>query len=172
MELKNKITRSDIERSWDQFVIRLGYSNLTDALRRKSASFDDMMSLEATQKLFSIEIGLSQILKRWKITRKLAFPNTKEMSDAYFFATSCVEIWEQLNAVKAPIFRSRVLSELLPSGRACFLDHEFRIAKTLCEFGWHITHAGFCGEPGVDLLQVEKIGRSKLKENACRPMLD
>jgi len=50
------------------------------------------------------------------------------------------------------MFRRRVISEILPNGRLCNLDHEFRTAQSLVGFGWNITHFGFCGEPGPDFI--------------------
>jgi hypothetical protein len=104
------------------------------------------------QGFFSIEYGLKSALQRWRSTRKLWYPRQKPIYDAYSFVAACAQIKRQLSVDQARIFRSRVISEILPSGRLCHLDHEFRTAQNLIEFGWRITRFGFCGDPGADFV--------------------
>jgi hypothetical protein len=153
MDFSSKFTRTNAELSWAKFVRWIGYSDLTKAVERKQASIAEALLLEAiVPKVFSIEIGLSQILKRWKTKRGLQFPKSKSIYDAYSFVASSVEIGEQLNSEQAAAFRSRILAEILPAGRLCNLEHEFRIAHNLHQFGWSIFHFGFCGDPGPDFI--------------------
>lgn len=64
------------------------------------------------------------------------------------------------------MFRRRVISEILPNGRLCHLDHEFRTAQNLVGFGWRITHFGFCGDPGSDFI-AERGGVEVEVESKC-----
>lgn len=131
----------------------IGFSTLSNALKRKHSSLEEWATFrEITPKLFSIEIGLAKILQRWKTTRRLSFPKEKSSYDALAFASLCTKIKSQLSKQEAEMFRRRVISEILPSGRLCHLDHEFRIAQNLFTHGWTIKHSGFCGEPGPDFI--------------------
>jgi hypothetical protein len=85
-------------------------------------------------------------------THKLSFPNTKERYDALEFVGLCMSLRTQITAKQAQTFRARVISEILPSGRLCNLDHEFRIAQSLTNHGWNLNHFGFCGDPGPDFI--------------------
>lgn len=153
MDIPTKFTRSDAERSWPEFVAWIGFSTLSKALKRKHSSLEEWASFrEIAPKLFSIEIGLAKVLQRWRTTRKLSFPKEKSTYDALAFAGLCTRIKSQLSKQQAEIFRRRVISDILPNGRLCHLDHEFRIAQNLFDHGWTIKHFGFCGEPGPDFI--------------------
>ena len=117
-------------------------------------------------RLFSIEYGLQSVLRKWRSTRKLWYPKEKPVYDAYAFVSSCIEIKKHLTHEQARVFRRRIISEILPNGRLCHLDHEFRTAQSLTEFGWNITHFGFCGDPGPDF--VAKRGEIEVEiESKC-----
>jgi hypothetical protein len=153
MELPDKFTRSDAERTWPQFVRWIGFSTLLAALKRKHASLEEWAAFrEITPKLFSIEIGLAKILRRWQTTRKLSFLQDKALYDALNFAGVCITVKDQLSSKQAELFRRRVISEILPSGRLCHLEHEFRVAQNLNAYRWRINQFGFCGEPGPDFV--------------------
>lgn len=153
MHFNTKVTRSEAENSWPEFISWIGFSTLSDSLKRKHASLEEWSAFrDITPRLFSIELGLAKTLKRWRSTRKLSFPNTREMYDALEFVGLCISLRRQITARQAEIFRARVISEIMPSGRLCHLDHEFRIAQNLIDHGWNITHFGFCGDPGPDFI--------------------
>jgi hypothetical protein len=153
MHFERQFTRSDAERSWPEFVSWIGFSELSEILRRKHASLEEWSAFrEMTPKLFSIEIGLANILKRWTSIRKISFPKEKAMYDALEFVGLCIATKNQIHAKQAGLFRRRVISEMLPSGRLCYLDHEFRIAQNLINHGWNIDRHGFCGDSGPDFV--------------------
>lgn len=153
MKIPTKFTRTDAERTWPEFVGWIGFSTLSSALKRKHASLEEWFAFrEITPRLFSIEIGLAKTLQRWRTTRKLSFPSEKSMYDALAFASLCVSVKSQIADKQAEAFRRRVISELLPSGRLCHLDHEFRIAQRLLDHEWEIVNFGFCGDPGPDFI--------------------
>lgn len=153
MEFPTKFTRTDAEQSWPQFVRWIGYANLASALKRKHASLNEWQTFrEIAPRLFSIELGLAKVLQRWRATHRLSFPKEKDAYDALAFAGLCIAIKKQLSAERAEAFRRRVISEILPSGRLCHLDHEFRVGQNLSEHGWQITHYGIAGEPGPDFI--------------------
>lgn len=167
MELPNKFTRPDAERTWPQFIQWIGFSTLTRALKRKHTSLEEWAAFrEITPKLFSIEIGLARILRRWQTTRKLTFPNEKSLYDALNFAGLCITVKDQLNSEQAELFRRRVISEILPNGRLCHLDHEFRVAQNLIAHGWQIRKFGLCGDPGPDIV-AQRENRQIEVEGKC-----
>ncbi len=136
VKLATKFTRSNAEHSWKEFVEWIGFSTLLEALERKHKSLDDWAALQAiAPQLFSIEYGLASTLRKWRSTRKLWYPKDKPVYDAYSFVGACIELKHQLTADQARIFRRRVISEILPNGRLCHLDHEFRSAQNLLHFG-------------------------------------
>lgn len=153
MYFATKFTRTDAEKSWAEFVSWIGFSTLSEILRRKNASLEEWSAFrEMTPKLFSIEIGLTRIMKRWRSNRKLSFPKERPIYDGLEFVGLCSTVKRQISSKQAQIFRRRVISEMLPSGRLCHLDHEFRIAQNLVEHGWEIKRFGFCGDPGCDFV--------------------
>ena len=153
MHFPTKFTRTDAENSWAEFVSWVGFSTLSEILRRKNASLDEWSAFrQMTPKLFSIEIGLTKIMKRWRSTRKLSFPKEASTYDALEFVSLCIATKHQISSKEAQTFRRRVISEMLPSGRLCHLDHEFRIAQNLIDHGWQINRFGLCGEPGPDFV--------------------
>jgi hypothetical protein len=153
MHFSSKFTRLDAESSWPEFVRWIGFSTLSDALRRKHASLEEWSAFrDVTPRLFSIEVGLAKILKRWRSTRKISFPNEKSTYDALEFVGCCTTVRHQISIKEAEQFRRRIISEILPSGRLCHLDHEFRIAQNLVNNGWKINRFGFCGDPGPDFI--------------------
>jgi len=167
LELATSFTRSSAENSWKEFIEWIGFSTFLEALERKHRSLDDWAAFqELAPRLFSIEYGLNSALRKWRSTRKLWYPREKPIYDAYSFVGSCVQIKKQLSEDQARIFRRRVISEILPNGRLCHLDHEFRTAQSLFEFGWNITHFGFCGEPGPDFI-AERGGIEVEIESKC-----
>lgn len=167
MHFSTKFTRPDAESSWPEFVRWIGFSTLSDALRRKHASLEEWSAFrDVTPRLFSIEVGLAKILKRWRSTRKISFPNEKSTYDALEFVGCCTTVRHQISIKEAEQFRRRIISEILPSGRLCHLDHEFRIAQNLVNNGWKINHFGFCGDPGPDFIAQRGGEPSKSKENA------
>lgn len=167
IDLSSKFNRSDAEANWSEFLSWIGFSVLVDALDRKSASMEDWSSFQrVAPKLFSIELGLAKILKSWRSTKKLWFPKEKSKFDAHSFVASCMQIKRQLDENRSHQFRRRIISELLPSGRLCHLDHEFRLALNLIKHGWLITQYGFCGDPGPDF--VAQRGRDEIEmEGKC-----
>jgi hypothetical protein len=153
MQFSTKFTRLDAESSWPEFVGWIGFSTLSEALRRKHASLEEWSAFqEMAPKLFSIEIGLAKILKRWRSTRRVSFPNEKSTYDALEFVGCCTNVKHQISTKEAAQFRRRIISEILPNGRLCHLDHEFRIAQNLVRNGWKINRFGFCGNPGADFV--------------------
>jgi hypothetical protein len=167
VKLASSFTRSGAENFWQEFIEWIGFSTLLNALERKHKSLDDWAIFkEIAPRLFSIEYGLDSALRKWTSTRKLWYPKDKSIYDAYSFVSACMQIKRQLSNDQARIFRRRVISEILPNGRLCHLDHEFRTAQSLVEFGWHITHFGFCGEPGPDFIAAR--GSSEIEvESKC-----
>jgi hypothetical protein len=167
VKLASSFTRSGAENFWQEFIEWIGFSTLLNALERKHKSLDDWAIFkEIAPRLFSIEYGLDSALRKWRSTRKLWYPKDKSIYDAYSFVSACMQIKRQLSNDQARIFRRRVISEILPNGRLCHLDHEFRTAQSLVEFGWHITHFGFCGEPGPDFIAAR--GSSEIEvESKC-----
>ncbi|MFG3595739.1 hypothetical protein [Bradyrhizobium sp. RDI18] len=155
MKLETTFTRTSAESAWKAFIEWIGFSTLCEALERKHKSLDDWSAFkEIAPRLFSIEYGLSSALRRWRSTRKLWYPKDKTVYDAYSFVSACIQLKRHLSDDQARIFRRRIISEVLPNGRLCHLDHEFRTAQNLIEFGWHITRFGFCGDPGPDFVAV------------------
>jgi hypothetical protein len=153
VKLASEFTRTSAESSWKEFIEWIGFSTLLEALERKHKSLDDWAAFtNIAPRLFSIEYGLISALRKWRSTRKLWYPTDKPVYDAYSFTGACVQIKRQLSDEQARVFRRRVISEILPNGRLCHLDHEFRTAQNLVGFGWHITHFGFCGDPGPDFV--------------------
>jgi hypothetical protein len=153
VKLESSFTRTSAENSWKEFIEWIGFSTFLEALERKHKSLDDWATFkEIAPRLFSIEYGLNSALRRWRSTRKLWYPKDKSIYDAYSFVGACVQTKRQLSQDQARVFRRRVISEILPNGRLCNLDHEFRTAQSLVKFGWNITHFGFCGEPGPDFI--------------------
>jgi hypothetical protein len=167
VKLTSSFTRSNAETSWKEFIEWVGFSTFLEALERKHKSLDDWSVFkEIAPRLFSIEYGLKSALTKWRSTRKLWYPKDKSTYDAYSFVGACIQIKRQLSDDQARVFRRRVISELLPNGRLCHLDHEFRTAQSLVEFGWQITQFGFCGDPGPDF--VAKRGTIEVEvESKC-----
>jgi hypothetical protein len=167
VKLASGFTRTNAEGSWKEFIEWIGFSTLLEALERKHKSLDDWGAFkEIAPRLFSVEYGLNSALRKWRATRKLWYPKDRSVYDAYSFVAACIQIKKQLSADQARIFRRRVISEILPNGRLCHLDHEFRTAQNLTEFGWHITHFGFCGDPGSDFI-AERKGVEVEVESKC-----
>lgn len=167
MRLASGFTRTSAENSWKEFIEWIGFATLLEALQRKQRSLDDWAAFkEIAPRLFSIEHGIDSALRKWRATRKLWYPKDKTIYDAYSFVTACVQIKRQLSENKARVFRRRVISEILPNGRLCHLDHEFRTVQNLVGFGWNITHFGFCGVPGSDFI-AERAGVEVEVESKC-----
>jgi hypothetical protein len=167
VKLASEFTRTSAETSWKEFIEWIGFSTLREALERKQKSLDDWAAFrQISPKLFSIEYGLTSALRRWRATRKLWYPKDKSVYDAYSFVGACIQIKSQLSRDQARVFRRRVISEILPNGRLCHLDHEFRTAQNLIGFGWRITHFGFCGDPGSDFI-AERGGVEVEVESKC-----
>jgi hypothetical protein len=167
LEVTTTFTRSSAENSWKEFIEWIGFSTLLESLERKHRSLNDWAAFkEIAPRLFSIEYGLNSTLRKWRPTRKLWYPKEKPIYDAYSFVTACIQVKRQLSEDQTRIFRRRVISEILPNGRLCHLDHEFRTAQSLVEFGWNITHFGFCGDPGPDFI-AERRGIEVEIESKC-----
>lgn len=167
MKLTSEFTRTSAEQTWKEFVEWIGFSTLSDALERKHKSLDDWAAFkEMAPRLFSIEYGLGLTLRQWRATRKLWYPKKKSVYDAYVFVGACCEIRKQLSPNQARKLRSRIISDILPNGRLCHLDHEFRTAQHLNEFGWKINHSGFCGDAGCDFV-AERDGIEVEIESKC-----
>jgi hypothetical protein len=167
VKLVSGFTRTSAESSWKEFIEWIGFSTLLEALERKHRSLDDWAAFKETApRLFSIEYGLNSALRKWRSTRKLWYPKDKPIYDAYSFIGACIQIKRQLSDEQARVFRRRVISEILPNGRLCHLDHEFRTALNFVEFGWRITHFGFCGAPGSDFI-AERRGVEVEVESKC-----
>lgn len=153
MKLVSGFTRTSAESAWKEFIEWIGFSTLLQSLERKHKSLEEWAAFrEIAPRLFSIEYGLNSALRKWRATRKLWYPKDKSVYDAYSFVGACTQIKRQLSSDQARVFRRRIISEILPNGRLCHLDHEFRTAQNLVEFGWDITHFGFCGDPGADFI--------------------
>ena len=167
MKLPTEFTRTSAENSWKEFIEWIGFSTLRESLNRKHKSLEDWAAFkDMAPRLFSIEYGLQSVLRKWRSTRKLWYPKEKPVYDAYAFVSSCIEIKKHLTHEQARVFRRGIISEILPNGRLCHLDHEFRTAQSLTEFGWNITHFGFCGDPGPDF--VAKRGEIEVEiESKC-----
>jgi len=167
LTLPTEFTRTSAENSWKEFIEWIGFSTLRESLNRKHKSLEDWAAFkDMAPRLFSIEYGLQSVLRKWRSTRKLWYPKEKPVYDAYAFVSSCIEIKKHLTHEQARVFRRRIISEILPNGRLCHLDHEFRTAQSLTEFGWNITHFGFCGDPGPDF--VAKRGEIEVEiESKC-----
>jgi hypothetical protein len=155
MKVDSAFTRTTTETSWKEFVEWIGFSTLLDALERKHKSLEDWKAFKLiAPRLFSIEHGLNSTVRRWRATRKLWYPKDKTSYDIYSFVGCCMQVKRQLLADQARVFRRRVISEILPNGRLCHLDHEFRTAQSLLKYGWNISHFGFCGDPGPDFVAM------------------
>jgi hypothetical protein len=167
MNFHFSFTRSEAEKAWPDFLRWLGFSAFTEALERKHASLAEWSAFQdIAPKLFSIEFGLAKILKRWKSTRRLSFPDDKETYEALDFVGLCMALKRQLSIEEADLFRRRLVSSLLPSGRLSHIDHEFRIAQNLISHGWKIQKHGFCGNPGPDFIAVRE-SRTVEVEGKC-----
>jgi hypothetical protein len=170
LEITASFTRSSAENSWKEFIEWIGFSVFLDALERKQKSLDDWgVFKEIAPRLFSIEYGLNSALRKWRSTRKLWYPKSKPIYDAYSFVTACIQVKKQLSEDQARIFRRRVISEILPNGRLCHLDHEFRTAQNLLKFGWTITHFGFCGDPGPDFIAQRRGVEVEIESKCLSP---
>jgi hypothetical protein len=119
--------------------------------------------------LFSIEYGITSILRKWRSTRKHWYPKEKTTYDAYSFIGCCIDAKQQLSPDQARIFRRRIISEILPNGRLCNLDHEFRTAQSLSKNGWDIIQFGFCGEPGPDFVAKRNGVEIELESKCISP---
>jgi hypothetical protein len=170
MDFSQNFSRPDTEQAWSEFVRWIGYSNLVKAVERKQASLTEMLCLEAVvPRIFSIEVGLSKIMKRWKSNRTLQFPKDKSIYDAYSFVGHAAQIKAQLDNDRAEAFRKRVIAEILPTGRLCNLEHEFRVALNLHQFGWEIFHSGLCGEPGPDFIARRGLHEIEVEAKCLSP---
>jgi hypothetical protein len=149
--------RTDLERSWTKFLAWIGFQELSKARARKQGSINQILPLQTiASHVFSVEIGLSRILKRWVTLRKLRYPEDDCTYNAYAFIDSCVAIKRNLRNSAVDSLRSRIIAELLPSGRLSGIDHEFRIARFLKNAEWRVSKLGILGEPGPDFVAVRK----------------
>jgi hypothetical protein len=168
--MNSHFSRTDVEADWPDFLRWIGSSTLEAALQRKNNSLEEWMSFrDIAPALFSTEIGLSKLMKRWKSTRRLWFPKEFAIHDAYSFITSCVQIKKELDQKDKENFRRRVISEILPSGRLCHLQQEFRVAHSLSRADWRISRAGYCGFPGSDFVATRSGSEIEVETKCLSP---
>jgi hypothetical protein len=146
------ISKTDLKRSWRDFVSWIGFSELVRALERKAASIDQSSLRIISENIFSIEIGLLKIIRRWSTLRKLGYPKDTSIYNAYSFIQSCMVLKRGLPAREAEQLKKRVISGLLPSGRLADFDLELQIWRSLSPASESIVHFGVLGEPGPDFL--------------------
>jgi hypothetical protein len=92
------VSKTDLERSWKEFVSWIGFSELVGALKRKAASIDQSSLRIISESIFSIEIGLLKIIRRWSTLRKLSYPKDSSSYNAYSFIQSCMVLKRALSA--------------------------------------------------------------------------
>jgi hypothetical protein len=146
------VNKSDLERSWQEFIGWINFSELVRALERKATSIDQTSLRIISQSIFSIEIGLSKIIRRWSTLRKLSYPKDSSFYNAYSFVQTCMALKRALPAKESEQLKRRVISGLLPSGRLADLDLELQIWRSLSRAPESIVHFGVLGEPGPDFL--------------------
>jgi hypothetical protein len=146
------VIKSDIEQSWKEFVRWIGFSELSIFLKRKAASIDQTSLRIISESIFSIEIGLLKIFKRWSAIKKPIYPKDSNIYSAYSFVLDCMALKRTLSPREAEQLRSRVVGGLLPSGRLADLDLELQIWRSLSSAPETISHFGVLGEPGPDFL--------------------
>lgn len=151
-DLSRIADKTDLELSWREFISWLGFQALSKSLTRKAASIDQTSLRILSQSIFSIEIGLTKIVKRWSILRKLLYPQESSIYNAYSFVQSCMMLKRSLPAKEAEQLKRRVLSGLLPNGRLADIDLELRIWRPLSRKPNSIVHFGVLGEAGPDFL--------------------
>jgi hypothetical protein len=144
--------KSDLEQSWREFVSWIGFSELSRCLARKSTSIDRTSLRLLSENIFSIEIGLIEIAKRWSTLRKLRYPKNSSIYNAYSFVHTCITLARSLPPKNAGQLRARVIAGLLPSGRLADLDLELRIWHLFSHDADSVTHFGVLGEPGPDFI--------------------
>jgi hypothetical protein len=111
------LSKSDLERSWKEFVGWIGFSELVKSVKRKELSINQTSLRLLAEEIFSIEIGLSRILKRWSTFRRLLYPKDSSIYNAYSFVQTCMALKKELQEIEADNLRKRVIGNLLPSGR-------------------------------------------------------
>jgi hypothetical protein len=151
-DLYRTATKSDLERSWKDFVCWIGYSELVNSLNKKILSIDHTSLRLIAQSIFSIEIGLSNIIKRWSTLRRLSYPSDICIYNAYSFIQSCTLLKRSLTSEDADQLKRRIISCLLPSGRLADFDLELRIWQTLSRSPENTIRHGFLGAPGADFI--------------------
>jgi hypothetical protein len=111
------ISKSDLEGGWKEFIGWVGFSELSKSIKRKELSLNQTSLRLFAEDIFSIEIGLSKILKRWSTFRRLLYPKDSSIYNAYSFVQTCIALKKELSEIDADRLRSRVIGNLLPSGR-------------------------------------------------------
>ncbi|MBR0851858.1 hypothetical protein JQ543_29255 [Bradyrhizobium diazoefficiens] len=149
-------SKSDLDRSWSEFLSWIGFSELTKCLERKAASIDQTFLKLLAESIFSIEIGLCNLVKRWSTLRKLPYPKDSSIYNAYSFVQNCIALKRTLSQRGAEQLRARVIAGLLPSGRLADLDLELNIWRSLSGAPDNISHFGVLGEPGPDFVVSSK----------------
>lgn len=145
-------SKPDLDRSWREFLSWIGFSELSKCLERKASSIDQTFLKLLSESIFSIEIGLCKIVKRWSTLRKLPYPKDSSVYNAYSFVQTCIALKRTLSQREAEQLRARVVAGLLPSGRLTDLDLELTIWRSLSGSRDSISHFGVLGEPGPDFL--------------------
>ncbi|WP_454651465.1 hypothetical protein [Bradyrhizobium liaoningense] len=151
-DLSRIASKTDLELSWREFVSWLTFKELSRSLARKAASIDQTSLRLLSESIFSIEVGLTKIVKRWSVLRKLSYPQDSCVYNAYSFVQTCMMLKRSLPAKEAEQLKRRVLSGLLPNGRLADIDLELRIWWPLSREPSSIVHFGVLGEAGPDFL--------------------
>lgn len=151
-DISRILSKSDLGDSWTEFVSWIGFSELARAAQRKQESIRQTSMQLIAEDIFSVEIGLSKILRRWSTLRKLLYPKDSSTYNAYSFVQTCVALKRTLPAMDADKLRRRVVADLLPSGRLADLDLELQIWRPLSRDPRSISHFGVLGEPGPDFI--------------------
>jgi hypothetical protein len=144
--------KSDLERSWKNFIGWIGFSELVKSIKRKDLSIRQTSLRLLAEDIFSIEIGLSKILKRWSTFRRLLYPKDSSIYNAYSFVQTCMALKKELSEMEADRLRKRVIGNLLPSGRLADIDLELQIWRSLGRGAGNISHFGILGSPGPDFI--------------------
>lgn len=145
-------TKTDLEKSWREFIRWIGFSELIKCMKRKELSIDQGSLRLVANNIYSVEIGLSNILRRWSAFRKLAYPKDSSVYNAYSFIQTCIELRRELTEAEAAKLRSRIVANLLPAGRISDIDLELQAWRSLRSDGKGISHFGVLGDPGPDFL--------------------
>jgi hypothetical protein len=151
-DMPRVVGKSNLERSWKEFIGWIGFSELVKSIARKELSINQTSMRLIAKDIFSIEIGLSRIVRRWSTFRKLLYPKDSSVYNAYSFVQTCMSLKKELSEADADRLRNRVVGNLLPSGRLADIDLELQIWRSLRPGANYISHFGILGQPGPDFI--------------------